>query len=181
MSSDLMEVVNFDAMIRDTRRGRASPYMVEFQVNPGIAPYLVSSLTAVVWVDHASRSSTIRAAVRKRQGIEADMVAAIADMGAKADWGNVHPLTSDGLAACVAHLRYYGLEAIEALVAPDTDLAGVTLPEGVPLSEAQWLPRNTVVVVPGDRSFVGSLGTIGQHKAVAVLHNPSRGVGVAWR
>lgn len=181
MSSELLEVVNFDTMVRDTRRGRATPYMIEFQVNPDIAPYLVSSLTSVVWVDHASKASTIRAAVRKRGGIEADMVAAVVEMGQQADWGNVHSLTSEGIVACVEHLRYYGLEAVEILVALDTDLAGIDLPADIPRRDAPWLPREVVVVVPADRGFVGTLGTIGQHKAVAVMHNPSRGMGVAWR
>jgi len=181
MSSDLLEVTSFDAMVRETRRGRVTPYMIEFQVNPDIAPYLVSSVTSVVWVDHASRASTIRAAVRKRQGIEADMIAAIVEMGAQAEWGNVHPLTSEGVAACIEHLRYYGLEQVEILVAPDTDLAGIDLPAGIPRTDAAWLARDAVVVLPADRGFVGTLGIIGQHKGVAVMHNPSRGVGVAWR
>jgi len=178
--TSLLEVMDFGATIKETRRGRVAPAMMEFEVNPELAPYLVSSTRSVLWVPHASQAQTIRAAVRKRKGLEAELVAAIVSMGEQAEWGNAHPLTSEGLDACIEHLKYYGLEQLEMLIAPETDVSGLLVPD-IPLVRASWMPEEAVVVVPADRGFVGTLGVIGQYKAVAVVHNASRGVAVAWR
>lgn len=178
---NLLEFVNFDATVKQTRRGAASPLLMEFQVNPELGPFLVSSTRSVQWVSHASKTGMIRAAVRKRHQIEEDVVAAVISMGTEMQWGNVHPLTTEGVRSCVEHLRYYELDPLEILVASDTDLEGVELPEGVQALRADWLPADALVVVPVDRGYVGTVGTIGQHKAVAVVHNASRGMAVAWR
>jgi hypothetical protein len=154
---------------------------MEFQVNRDLAPFLVSSSRSVQWVPHASESGHVRAAVRKRQGIEAEIVAAILHMGQEAQWGNVHPLTTEGIQACVDHLAYYEIAPVQVLVAPETDLTGVELPSNLSRVDAAWVPTDAVVVVPLDRNYLGTLGTLGQHKAVAVVHNASRGVAVAWR
>jgi len=179
--ASLLEMVNFDDTLKQTRRGRAAPLLMEFEVNPELAPFLVSSTRAVQWVPHASQSGMIRAAVRKRQQLEQDIVGAVVTMGREAEWGNVHELTTDGVRGCVAHLREYGLETVEILVASDTDMDGIELPAGVPVQGADWLPQEALIVVPGDRGFLGTIGTIGRHKAVAVVHNASRGMAVAWR
>ena len=178
--TNLLEVHDFSAMIRQTKRGHVGPVMMEFEVNPDLAPYLVSSTRSVLWVPHASQTGAIRAAVRKRQGLEAELIAAIVNMGQEAEWGNIHALSTEGVAKCVDHLHYYGLEQVEMLVGKDTDLEGIELPD-IPQVEADWLPRDSLVVIPADRGYVGTLGVIGQHKAVAVIHNASRGVAVAWR
>jgi hypothetical protein len=154
---------------------------MEFEVNRDLAPFLVSSSRSVQWVSHASESGHVRAAIRKRQGLEADLVAAIIHMGQEVQWGNVHPLTTEGVRACADHLAYYELVQVQALVAPDTDLAGIELPDHVGRVVAPWVPQGAVVVVPVDRHYLGTLGTLGQHKAVAVIHNASRGMAVAWR
>ena len=181
MNPSLLEIVNFDSTMKQTQRGAAAPLMMEFQVNPDLAPYLVSSPRAVLWVPNTSQTGTLRAAVRKRQGIESEVVAAIVQMGQESKWGNVHELTSDGVKKCVEHLVSYDLAPVEILVAEDTDLEGVEMPEGVVVVAAPWMPQGAVAVVPVDRGFVGTLGTIGKHKAVAVVHNPSRGIAIAWR
>ena len=180
MNPNILEVVNFDETIKKNSQGSRLPEMMEFQVNPDLAPYLVSSTRSVLWVDHASKSNMIRAAVRKRQGLQKEMIAAVADAGTRSEWGNVHPLTDEGLQACVDHLIYYELESIEVLVNPDTDLEGLDFGERTPI-EAPWMPQDAVVFVPADRSFVGMMGTMGQHKALALIHNASRGIAVAHR
>jgi hypothetical protein len=178
--STLLEVTDLGSTVKQTSRGRVAPAMVEFEVNPELAPYLVSSTRSVMWVLHASQAQTVRAAVRKRQGLEAELVSAVVLMGERSEWGNVHSFTTDGVSACVEHLRYYGLEHLEMMVAPETDVSDVDFPD-VPLHRVSWMPVGAVVAVPVDRGFVGTLGVIGQHKAVAVVHNASRGVAVAWR
>jgi hypothetical protein len=177
----LLETISFDDTIKQTRRGAAAPLLMEFEVNPDLAPFLVSSTRAVQWVSHASQAGMVRAAVRKRQQMESDIVAAVVSMGREAEWGNVHDLTTEGVRSCVEHLREYGLEQIEILLASDTDVEGIDLPKGVVILETEWLPQDALVVVPADRGYLGTLGTIGRHKAVAIVHNPSRGIAVAWR
>ena len=179
-NAGLLEVVNFEDTVKTTRQGRVTPQMMEFQVNPELAPFLVSSTRSVVWVEQAGSQEQVRAAVRSRRGLEADLVIAIAEMGSRAEWGNVQPLTTAGIKACVNHLNFYGLEQVECLVAPDTDLEGVDF-KSLPVRQATWLPLDAAVVVPVDRGFVGTLGTLGQHKALALVHNASRGVGIAHR
>lgn len=178
---NLLEILNFDTTLKQTRRGSAAPLLMEFQVNSDLGPFLVSSTRSVQWVSHASETGVVRAAVRKRQQIETEIVAAVVRMGTEAEWGNIHPLTTEGVHSCIEHLHYYELDAFEILVAPDTDMEGVDLPKAVKTLHAKWLPQDALVVVPIDRGFVGTLGTIGQHKAVAVVHNASRGMAVAWR
>jgi hypothetical protein len=181
VNASLLEIVNFDGTIKQTRRGAAAPLLMEFQVNPDLSPYLVSSTRSVQWVGSCSQNGTIRAAVRKRDHIESDVVGAVVEMGQRAEWGNVHPLTTEGVAACVDHVSYYELGPVELLTSPDTDLKGVEFPGGAPLVRSEWVPLDAVVAVPVDRGFVGTVGTIGRHKAVCVVHNPSRGIAVAWR
>jgi len=178
---NLLELVNFDQTVKHTRRGAAPPLLMEFQVNPDLGPFLVSSTRSVQWVSHASKTGMVRAAVRKRQQIEADVVGAVVSMGTEAEWGNIHPLTTEGVRSCVNHLRYYELEPLEILVASDTDMEGIEMPPEVPVIHAEWLPLNALVVIPVDRGFVGTVGTIGQHKAVVIVHNASRGMAIAWR
>lgn len=181
MTGSLLEVVSFDATVKQSRRGPRVPLLMEFSVRAELAPFLVSSTTSVQWVTHVSESGHVRAAVRKRQGLEAEIVTAILHMGQEAQWGNVHPLSTEGVRACVEHLSYYGLAQVQALVASDTDLTDLELPQGLERVEAGWMPQGALAVVPADRSFLGTLGTLGNHKAVAVVHNPSRGAAVAWR
>lgn len=181
MNNNLLEVLNFDSTVKQTRRGAAAPMMMEFQVNEELAPFLVSSTRSVQWVHNTSQHGTIRAAVRKRQGIETEVLAAIITQGQEMQWGNVHPLTTEGVRKCVEHVASYDLTPLEILVAEDTDLGEVELPADIAVSQVPWMPVDALAVVPVDRGFVGTLGTIGKHKAVAVLHNPSRGVAVAWR
>jgi len=181
MTASLLEIVNFDSTVKQTRRGAAAPLMMEFQVNAELAPFLVSSTRSVQWVNSTSETGTIRAAIRKRHGIESEIIAAIVDAGQQAGWGNVHDLTSEGVLKCLEHVASYELAPLEILVAEDTNLEGVEIPKDVGVVTASWMPQNALAVVPVDRGFVGTLGTIGKHKAVCVLHNPSRGIAVAAR
>jgi hypothetical protein len=179
-NTGLLEVVNFDDTIKSTRRGRVQPQMMEFQVNPELAPFLVSSTRSVVWVEQAGSQDQVRAAVRARRGMESELIVAIAEMGARAEWGNVQPLTTAGIKACCNHLKFYGLEQVECLVAPDTNIEAIDFKD-LNVIQASWVPFDAVVVVPVDRGFVGTLGTLGQHKALALIHNASRGIGIAHR
>jgi hypothetical protein len=179
-NTNLLEVVNFDDTIKNTRRGRVQPQMMEFQVNAELAPFLVSSTRSVLWVEKAGSSGNVRAAIRARRGLEADLVVAIVEMSQRCEWGNAQPLTTMGIKNCVDHLQFYGLEQVEVLVADDTDISGIDF-KNLKVIHANWVPVDAAVVVPVDRGFVGTLGTLGQHKALALIHNASRGMAVAFR
>jgi hypothetical protein len=161
-------------------RSNKTPQMMEYPVNPELGPFLVSSTRSVLWVDRVSRDSRVRAAVRARRGIEQDVLAAIIEMGTRAEWGNIHPLTSGGVAECVKHLNAYGLEELECLVSASTSLEGVAI-GNLPMTVVEWMPKDCLVVLPLDRGFVGTMGLVSDQEAMVVVHNASRGVAIAWR
>jgi hypothetical protein len=179
-NANLLEVVNFDDTVKNTRQGRVQPQMMEFQVNSELAPFLVSSTRAVLWVESAGSSDNVRAAIRARRGLETELLAAVVEMSERCSWGNTQPLSTMGIKNCVDHLQFYGLEQVEVLVAKDTDVTGIDFKK-LRVVEANWVPVDAAVVVPVDRGFVGTLGTVGQHKALALIHNASRGLAVAYR
>lgn len=178
MASALFELVSFDNTVKRTKRGTVSPQLMEFPVNPELGPFLVSSSRSVTWVAKTSKEGLIRAAVRPRPGIEAEVVAAIATMATTMQWGNVHPLTTKGVAGCVEHLRSYGFTELQMLISSETEVGHIE--HEVPVVKASWMPLNAAVLVPLERSYVGMLGSVGPDKAVLVVHNASRGVAVAW-
>lgn len=177
-NSNLLDLVNFEDTLKNTPGGTIAPQLIELTVNPELAPFLVSSTRSVVWVERAGSHNQLRAAVRAKRGLESDIIVAIAERGARENWGNVHPLTTEGVQKCAEHLRFYGFDSLEVLVAPDTNVEHVDF-QGLPTVKAPWVPLGAVVVVPLDRSFVGSLGVVGKLKALALVHNASRGVGIA--
>lgn len=156
--------------------------MVEYPVDPLSAPYLVTSTRSVMWVDHASREGYIRAAVRKVPNIAAlslEMLQAIKQMGTECHWGNCAGFTSQGICQVVDHVRSYGLDNLEILV----HVASVSeLPENLPaqIAPVKWLPLKTAVVLPVDRNYVGFASFVGSDDhMIAIIHNASRGVGIA--
>lgn len=181
MGPQLLEIVSFDNTVRQTKKGATTPLLMEFSVNSELAPFLVSSPRSVRWVEKTSQTGNVRAAIRDREGLERDIVAAVVERGQEAEWGNIHPLTEEGVNACVEHLEYYELGHLELLINPETDVEDVEFPEHLGQHYASWVPVDAVVVVPIDRAFLGTMGTLGRQKTVAVVHNASRGIAVAWR
>lgn len=177
MNPNLLDITSLSPQ-GETLRGLT---LEDLQVNRELAPFLVSSTRSVAWVPHASKENTVRAAMREREGIEAELVAAIITMGAEAEWGNIHALTTEGIKACVAHVKDYIDEPLEMLFSSDTDVEGIRFPDDIERTSAQWIPTDCVVVVPVDRTYLGSLWVIGRHKIAALVHNPSRGIAIAWR
>ncbi len=153
---------------------------MEFPVNAELGPFLVSSTRSVLWVNKVSRDSRVRAAVRDRPGMEQEIIASIIDMGTRAQWGNIQPLTSEGIEECVAHLRGYGFEEIECLASAATDLEGLVLGD-ISFETVDWMPVDCFFFVPVDRSYVGTMALISEGQAMFVIHNASRGVAIAWR
>lgn len=102
MNPNLLDIVAL------TPQGSTQQLTLEdIPVNRELAPYLISSMKSVTWMPHASKKNTVRAGIRHREGIEAELVAAVVEMGSEAEWGNIHPLTTEGVQACLAHVASY--------------------------------------------------------------------------
>jgi len=170
----------------------ATPVALEFPVDPESSPYLVTSSSSLIWVPEAFDGGIIRAAIRigmKTLGeLYRAVVLEVAKKGLEKKWGNVHDLTPDGIVAAVEHVRYYDLGDVELLASPQVLATGVESGwwtqealVGVSAKEVAWLPDNIVVAVPQDRTFVGFVSLVGVGSIVSVVHNPSRGIGVALK
>ena len=152
------------------------PLMLELPVNPETSPYLVTAAgkSKLIWIP--SSTGKIKAGVRtqNKETLNLDITREIALVGLTHRWGNVHPLTSDGLAQAAEHLKFYGIEEIEVLAGTKT----LPFDTDLPVVECEWLRgRSCAVVVPKDRDFVGVFLSVGKG-FLALVHNPSRGVAV---
>lgn len=193
-----------------TQRKGVMPLMLEFQVPEETAPYLVSSSSSVMWINEAP-GSLVKAAVRESTpgAFFQEIIKAVAKMGLQQEWGNVHPLTVEGLQAAIDHVAFYDLGPLELLTprahpagsAPGDDEDEEMSPEapqrvapaalmppglrplleaaGLPFRPSAWVPEGTVVVVPRDRSYVGMASQVTPKKIAGVVHNAARGIGIA--
>ena len=94
------------------------PLMVEYTVPEETAPYLVSSSSSVMWISEAHPGPLVKAAVREGTlgSFFREVIDAVAAMGRQQNWGNVHPLTYQGLEAAINHLSFYDLDPLELLI-----------------------------------------------------------------
>ena len=182
MSNDLLQRLKFG----DGFKKNAVPLAMEFPVDPVGAPYLVSSTTSLLWIGEPVRSNFVRAAIRRDVKEDSsfflEVLEEVANTGMEAKWGNVHPLTKEGVIAAVEHVQSYGMEDVEILSPPsdsDSLFPKDTEFNGIPIRRSVWVPDDYRVVVPTDRDFVGFIGRIGSSSIVSVIHNPSRGMGIA--
>jgi len=100
------------------QRKTTVPLMVEYTVSEETAPYLVSSSSSVMWINDTHPGSTVKAAVRELTPDDffREVIEAVASMGREMQWGNVHPLTTEGLTAAIEHLEFYELGPVELLI-----------------------------------------------------------------
>ena len=172
--SNLLEVIRFNAPL-----GKKRPLLVEVPVNPELAPYLVTSSTAVLWVDECHPGGLVKAAVRKVApgALFREILEAVILRGLQDGWENVHPYTEAGLAAAIQHLEYYDLENFIVLAPPGQAPAWLNPEEqGTPVRPSSWVPEGTCVIIPRDLTFVGMLGHLDAHYVVAVVHNACRSI-----
>ena len=187
--SQLLRILRLNSKaLKNPGKGKKPPVplILEWAVNGDTAPYLVSSSTAVLWIEDPHEGNIIRAAVRKVPDpgvVFREILEAVRKRGREDQWGNIHPYTAAGLKGAVDHVQSYDLDDLEILVPRKTK--DVPRPVwlndlGYPLKPSSWLPEDCAVVVPKDRDFVGVLGYLDVKVAAAVVHNASRGIAVAW-
>jgi hypothetical protein len=174
------------------RKG-ALPLMMEFTVNALTAPYLVSSSGAVMWVEepmHVEGKDIVRSAVRQATPalMFADAIRAIVDRGRESEWGNVHPFSTEGVKAAIAHVSSYEMGNLEVLMPlfPSKGKGAEKRPAwttaekiGLPVRPTSWLPLKCAVVVPVDREYVGLLTHLSAKHITMAIHNAARSVGIA--
>lgn len=185
----LLDVFPFTS--QDIKKGMI-PLAMEFPVEPVLAPYLVSSSKATVWVKKASKKgSFIRAAVRGlgEQGVGAffrEVVQQVWELSLEAEWGSAHPFSRDGITNVIQYVESQGFEEVDVLVHPETKshpempeipIAGMSATTA--LVETEWMLPKAVVVVPRNREYLGFAGMLSKTSLISVVHNPSRGIGIA--
>lgn len=155
------------------------PLLVEVPVQASLdGPFLVTSMKSHLWVDDKFPTGVVRAAVRKvpMEFLFREAVEKVAEKSKELSWGSLNTPSKEGVLSSIAHLSSYDLVDIEILYGEgfDSDL----LPEGVPSSEEVWVPAGWALVLPLDKSFVGTLFDFGQARNALVIHNASRGIGL---
>lgn len=177
--------------------------MLEFVVSPETAPYLVSSSKGMVWIEAAmtptkelwpgeTPAHVVRVAVRKDVKTEffAEVVEHVAAKGRELEWGNVHEPTPDGVGAAIAHVRGYDLGDLCLLHSRENllfdwgdgqSIKAFALANGCLIQPCSWLKSDTVVIVPKNREFLGTIGYMGRKGTVVVVHNAARGMAIATR
>ena len=146
--------------------------------DPDAGPFLITSSKDVMWVERAFPGGFLRVAVRKvsPEGLFRTLIEAVAQKGSELEWGNVVKDPSHkGMTKAIEHLHYYGFEDLELL---HSDKFKPTNVVGIPATPVEWLPEGWGVLVPKDRSYVGTVYDHGDGVVGAVLHNASRGVAI---
>ena len=189
LSSSPVQVVTFTS---NKIREKATPLMMEFPVERRLTPFLVSSSKSTLWIRRA-HGGKVRAATRMVEDLTVyfkEVIDAIIVEGRASDWGNVHPLTKQGVQAAIDHVKSYDLEELEVLAHPEMawgeieptwaieDGSFPIVLMGLPIQSAPWLRKDTLLIIPRDRAFVGFVLLFEEHIA-SVIHNASRGVGIA--
>jgi hypothetical protein len=143
-------------------------------------PFLVSSSKSFIWVADKFPSGVVRLAVRKATlpGLWEESISFVQQMSLSQGWGSAAPATREGARNVVSHLSDYGLSEVEAVVSPGFDTS--TLPPSISVQEEAWVTPGWALILPLDRSFLGTSFDFGDGQACMVLHNASRAMGVLY-
>lgn len=184
--SNLLQVTRYHPDGMD-KKG-ATPIIIEVNVNPETAPYLVSASSGFMWIEESYKSEShfIKAAVQT--GVTpGDLFWSAAKVifgRAKiSQWGNAQPFTKQGLGAAIDHVQSYDMGELDILVNQYGGKA--KKPKWLNdfderLKPTVWVPDNCAIVVPTDRQFLGILIHISSKSTATTIHNPSRGFAMCW-
>ena len=158
--------------------GFSLPLIAELPVNPELSPVLVSSTQGVLWVN--DKDGVVRAAFREDlDEFFKSVILSSLEVGLEERWQNSNLFSELGLKDAIEFLKYYKIpEEYHLLIHPSRREESLSQAEalGVIVFEVPWMPSDRSVLVPRDRSYLGSLI---QHKSgmfASVVHNISRGM-----
>jgi|TARA_R110000824_G_scaffold48399_25_gene136757 hypothetical protein len=143
--------------------------------DPEAGPFLITASKGVLWVERAFPGGFLRVATQhtEPETLFRLMVEAVAARGGESEWGNVDTATHKGMSQGISHLHYYGFKDLECLCGKGFKPKDVV---GIPATTVDWLPDGWGVLLPKDRSYVGTVYDLGEGTLGGVLHNASRGV-----
>ena len=153
------------------------PLMIEVDVDPTIAPYLVSTTKSFLWLEQPLRDNKLRVAIRKEtlDQLYGEIVQNIYEMGGTSSWGNSFPLTKDGVQKAIAYLEYYDIQEVDILCGMADPLNLGTVFGKHTVTPVSWL-ADCYIVLPKDRAYFGSMSDFGNGNYAILIHNPSRGI-----
>ncbi len=159
---------------------------MECDVSPDTAPYLVTTSKGLTWVGHASAEGCITAAVRLDTHPDQfflDVIEAVHAAGRKLEWGNIHPMSHEGMQVAIDHVEEYELGDVEILTPTaakegDRGIIALTSRFDYPQRPCSWLPGDLAVIVPKDRGFVGMVYRVTGRDIVGLVHNAARGIAI---
>jgi hypothetical protein len=154
-----------------------TPFLVEVPIQEDLeGPFLVTSSKSQIWIEDKFPSGIVRSAVVKapREFLFRACFQRVFEQAQRSSWGSVHPPTPQGIRAALERLAYYGFSEVDIFFGDGfvQDL----LPENSSCFEEVWVPAGWAVLLPRDKSFVGTLFDFGQERNSIVIHNASRGI-----
>jgi len=170
MNSSLTSFVNWPA-----KKNALMLDQVPASEDPEAGPFLITASKGVLWVDRAFPGGFLRVAVQHTdpKDLFRTMIESVAARGDECEWGNVSTNDHKGMDHGIRHLHYYGFKDLECLCGKGFKPKDVV---GIPAITVDWLPNDWGVLVPADRSYVGTIYDLGDGVVGGVLHNASRGV-----
>ena len=172
---DLLEVLAIPAEQR-------TPLAAEMSVEPELAPYLVTTTRSLMW-HNKDFDGKVRAAFRVGglHDIYKDILSEIVVTSRSAGWESCFDYSLQGLASALQYVNTHGLpKELEVLAPPDeidSLLHGVTRWNGLPINRVDYLPPNTLAIIPKDKSYFGiALRRGDTERYLVLIHNPSRAI-----
>jgi len=151
----------------------------DIPVPQGTGPYLITTTRKLLWLGDSSKSSTLQVGVRKRLGLEEALINSVIEESRKLQWGSIYSLTLDGISKAQSYVTYHTDSPVETICSPATYELKKEAFSKLNIVREEWVPEGSVIVVPEDRSLLGTVWEFTGGLAGAVVHNARRGVGIA--
>ena len=138
--------------------GGREPLLLEVPVPPELdGPFLVTSARGMLWISDKFPSGVIRAAVRETplEFLFRDAVVRVSEMSQANGWGSYQPHSEDALDQARAYLEGFGFDEVDVLHNIENE------PSPVP-----WVPIGWTIVIPKDRSYLGTAFDFGKKSAL---------------
>lgn len=155
-----------------------TPIMMASPIAPELdGPYLVSSTKGFIWIEEKFPGNFIRAATRKDEPkkLFSDIIQQVYEKSNELGWGSSKPLTEKGVKEAILYLSYFGFAEFDLILNPNSEFTMENKPENLFLSWDDWVGEYAVLL-PTDKSYLGTLYSFGKGNYSCFVHNPSRGV-----